>query len=225
MIEPSPRPGLFTLAATLLLMGGCGSGDTPPSGEPPVTTGSSAAATPGATPAAAFLANLNAHCGQAFPGALAIEPPGDEMLDGDELLVVHVRGCGVEEMLLPFHIETDEGIWDRSRTWIFRLTDGNRLELRHDHRQPDGTEDDVTWYGAFTLADGTPTQQEFLRDTPAADGSIRGWRVIIEPGVRYIYGTIRDGEWTWRVDFDLSTPMTERPPPPWGYEDGSGPPR
>jgi hypothetical protein len=225
MIGPSPRAGLSTLSAALLILAGCGPGEAPPATDAPAATPAASPPAQAATPAAAFLANLNAHCGQAFPGALAIEPPGDEMLDGDELLVVHMRGCGDEEMLLPFHIETDPGVWDRSRTWIFRLTDGNRLELRHDHRQPDGSEDEVTWYGAFTLADGTPTQQEFLRDTPAADGSIRGWRVIIEPGVRYIYGTIRDGEWSWRVDFDLSTPMTELPPPPWGYEDGSGPPR
>lgn len=54
-----------------------------------------------ATTAAAFLANLNLHCGEAFPGAPAIEPPGDEMLDGDEFLAVHMRECSDEEMLHP----------------------------------------------------------------------------------------------------------------------------
>jgi hypothetical protein len=214
---------LFTVLLSILLIG-CGAGDRSDAG----ADTESAAAAPDATAptmAAAFLANLRDHCGQAFPGRLALEPPGDEMLDGDELLVVHVRGCADTEMLLPFHIEKLDGTWDRSRTWIFRLTDGNRLELRHDHRKEDGSEDEVTWYGAFTLAEGTATQQEFLREAPAQDGAIRGWRVIVEPGVRYVYGTIRDGEWTWRVDFDLSTPMADPPPPPWGYEDGSGPPR
>ena len=205
------RGTIAAFCIVLLSLTACGDDDAPEPTSP--------------NPAAAFLANLNAHCGEAFPGRLAIEPPGDEMLQGDELLVVHMRGCAEHEMLLPFHIEQMDGAWDRSRTWIFRLTDGNRLELRHDHRNEDGSEDDVTWYGAFTGSDGTSTQQEFLRETPTQDGAIVGWRVIIEPGVRYIYGTIRDGAWTWRVDFDLSTAMAELPPPPWGYEDGSGPPR
>jgi hypothetical protein len=213
------RHHLLLLAAALTLAA-CGGPDAPADAGPAETSDETA------SPAAAFLANLNIHCGQAFPGRLAIEPPGDEMLDDDDRLIVHMRGCGEEEMLLPFHIEkASDGSVDRSRTWIYRLHDGNRLELRHDHRQEDGTEDEVTWYGAFTLADGSPTQQEFLREEPGADGLVRGWRVIIEPGVRYVYGTIRGDEWTWRVDFDLSSPLDELPPPPWGYEGGQGPPR
>ena len=214
------------LAPALLLIAACsGDGGTPGEATETEALVAQGASQVAPTPAAAFLANLDSHCGEAFPGRLTLEPPGDDMLQGEELLVVHMRGCGENEMMLPFHIEGLDGEWDRSRTWIFRLHENTRLELRHDHRQPDGTEDQVTWYGAFTLGDGTPTQQEFLRETPAADGSVRGWRVIIEPGVRYVYGTIRDGEWSWRVDFDLSSPLPELPPAPWGYEDGSGPPR
>jgi hypothetical protein len=37
------------------------------------------------------------------------------------------------------------------------------------------------------------------------------------PGERYTYGTIRGGEWTWRVDFDLSRTVPA-PPAPWGHE-------
>lgn len=170
------------------------------------------------TPAQDFLANLALHCGNAYPGGLTLEPPGDPMLQGDELLVVHFRSCADRELKVPFHIEKEPGVWDRSRTWIFTHTDDGRLELRHDHRREDGSEDDVTWYGGFTETSGTATRQEFVyRDRVYEDGSTRGWRIVIEPNVRYTYGTIRNGEWTWRVDFDLSEPMSEVPPAPWGH--------
>lgn len=168
----------------------------------------------------AFRANMAEQCGEAFPGGLTLEPPGDEMLEGDELLVVHFRACTEEELQVPFHIEQMDGEWDRSRTWIFRWTDDGSIELRHDHRRPDGTEDENTWYGAYSQGEGTAHQQEFILED---DGPERGWRIIIEPGVRYTYGTIREGEWTWRIDFDLSEALEEPPPAPWGYEGGGGP--
>jgi hypothetical protein len=165
-----------------------------------------------------FWSNLSWHCGNAYPGSLTLEPPGDDMLQGDELLVVHFRSCSERELQLPFHIELEEGEWNRSRTWIFTRTGDGRLELRHDHRLPDGTDDEFTWYGGFTEAAGTETHQEFIyRDVDYPDGSTRGWRIEIEPDVRYTYGTIRNGEWSWRVDFDLTRPLPEEPPPPWGY--------
>lgn len=216
-------PGAFFLSA-------CGDGvpaDSP--GEAPDAPVAAASADPsanGAIQAAAWLDNLRAPCGQAFPGRLERAPETSTMLQGEELLVVYFDVCEDDEVRLPFHIEQLDGEWDRSRTWIFRPTDDGRIELRHDHRMPDGSEDEVTWYGAWTIAEGSANQQEFIReDREWDDGATRGWRVIIEPGVRYVYGTIRDGEWNWRVDFDLSEPMPEPPPPAWGYEDGGGPPR
>jgi hypothetical protein len=172
---------------------------------------------PAAAPQDAFWAGLAAHCGQAYPGRLTLEPPGDEMLTGTEALVVHVRGCGGDTLRVPFHIEKEaEGTWDRSRTWVFIRTPGG-LELRHDHRHEDGTPDESTWYGGHTREAGTATRQEFVfAERTAADGSLLGWRVEVVPGERYTYGTIRGSEWTWRVDFDLSRAVPA-PPPPWGH--------
>ncbi len=169
-------------------------------------------------PQESFWDDLARHCGNAYPGGLTLEPPGDEMLTGTEELIVHFRECGEEELRLPFHIEIEEtGEWDRSRTWVFiRNPDG--LELRHDHRRPDGTDDDVTWYGAVSTDPGTPQRQEFLSAQRTEEsGYERGWRVEIVPGERYTYGTTRRGEWSWRVDFDLTDPIPP-PPPPWGFE-------
>ncbi len=165
-----------------------------------------------------FFEQMSKQCGNAYPGGLTLEPEGDEMLDGDELLVVHFRECGDNELKLPFHIEQLDGEWDRSRTWIFtKHNDG--LELRHDHRMPDGSDDEVTMYGGYSVDEGTSIRQEF-KSVPRTEetGIFRGWRVEIVPGDRYTYGTIRGDEWSWRVDFDLSEPLEEEPPAPWGHE-------
>jgi hypothetical protein len=171
------------------------------------------------SPQGAFMANLAAHCGDHFPGRLTLEPEGDTMLTGTELLLVHFFECDVDEVRIPFHIETDAGDgWDRSRTWHVIRHDG-RLELRHDHREPDGSESTRTWYGGFTETPGTATRQDFVSpERTAAAGAPVGWRIEIEPGVRYVYGTTRDGEYTWRIEFDLSRPHAEPVPPRWGHD-------
>lgn len=222
-------PWLSALAPALVLavLVGC----VEPEGDPPEAQmeGIGADRPEGEPPVDAYWANLSAHCGQAFPGSLTLEPEGDEMLEGDELLVVHFDVCNEDEIRLPFHIQQMDGEWDRSRTWIFRPDGDGGIELRHDHRLEDGSEDDVTWYGGFTQDEGSATTQEFVVEAQHGveepEGPLRGWRIIIEPGERYVYGTIRDGEWTWRVDFDLTEPTDEVPPPAWGYEEGGGPPR
>jgi hypothetical protein len=199
-------------AVAVLALAGCGTGAATHEEEGgPVAAGSPT------SPQEAFWANLQLHCGNAYRGGLVLEPPGDDMLTGTEELVVHFRECGQDTLRLPFHIEvegTDQ--WDRSRTWMFMRT-ARGLELRHDHRQQDGSPDSQTMYGAFTQDEGSPNTQEFIiTDRTAQDGSLLGWRVEVEPNQRYTYGTIRGGQWTWRVDFDLSQPVAP-PPAPWGY--------
>lgn len=166
-----------------------------------------------------FFDQLAEHCGNAYPGSLTLEPEGDEMLTGTEMLIVHFRECDENQLKVPFHIELedDEG-WDRSRTWIFTRHDDG-LELRHDHRNRDGSDDEVTMYGGFSVGVGTAMRQEFQSIERTEETEIfRGWRVEIVPGDRYTYGTIRGEEWSWRVDFDLSEPLDEVPPAPWGHE-------
>jgi hypothetical protein len=197
--------------ALSLLIAGCA---------PQATPDPTPARTPEATATTrdAFLENLSENCGRAFRGGLTLEPPGDDMLTGTEELIVHFRECGTDTVRVPFHIEREaSSTWDRSRTWVFfRTAEG--LELRHDHRHEDGTPEESTWYGGRTSSEGTATRQEFVyEERRAADGSLLGWRVEIVPGERYTYGTIRGGEWTWRVDFDLRDPV-EPPPAPWGHE-------
>jgi hypothetical protein len=195
-------------------------GDAPP--EDASAAADSAAATPPAqveSPADLFLANLAAHCGSAFSGGLTLEPPGDDMLTGTEELVVHFRECGADTLRIPFHIEIeDAGSWDRSRTWMLMRTADGGLELRHDHRESDGSESANTMYGGFTATPGTAERQDFVSEQRTQEsGYPRGWRIEIVPGERYTYGTTRQGEWSWRIDFDL-TQEVPIPPAPWGHD-------
>lgn len=214
---PSRRPkapavtGLVCLSALLLGCGQQAPEDAPGADMPAVEVAE-------VSPAEAFLDNLAAHCGSAFRGGLTLEPPGDDMLTGTEALIVHFRECGPDTVRIPFHIEIEEtGSWDRSRTWILTPAPGERLELRHDHREPDGTPSERTMYGGFTETPGTPERQDFVSvQRTEESGYARGWRIEIVPGERYTYGTTRRGEWSWRVDFDLTEPV-DPPPPPWGH--------
>jgi hypothetical protein len=166
-----------------------------------------------------FFDQLAEHCGNAYPGSLTLEPEGDVMLTGTEMLIVHFRECDENQLYVPFHIELEENEdWDRSRTWIFTRHDDG-LELRHDHRNRDGSSDEVTMYGGFSVGAGTEMRQEFQSiERSEETGIFRGWRIEIVPNDRYTYGTIRGDEWSWRVDFDLSEPLDEIPPAPWGHK-------
>jgi hypothetical protein len=204
---------ILLLMLTPLALFGCAVRAGAAVSDPPSTS----VAQQAATVQDGFWRNLMTHCGSAFRGRLTLEPPGDDMLTGTEELIVHFRECSPTRIRVPFHIEKEEaGSWDRSRTWVFtRSSEG--LELRHDHRRPDGTPDESTWYGGSTRAPGSAQRQEFVYERTGADGSLLGWRVEIVPGERYTYGTIRGGEWTWRVDFDLRAAVPV-PPAPWGFQ-------
>ena len=167
----------------------------------------------------AFLDRLAAPCGEAFRGGLVLEPEGDPMLTGTEELLVHFRDCEADEVRIPFHVEVEAtGEWDRSRTWYVMRVDGG-LELRHDHRRPDGSEDTRTWYGGFSVGEGSADRQDFASpERTEAAGVPVGWRIEIEPGSHYRYGTTFDGEYDWMIEFDLSESMSGEIPPAWGSD-------
>ena len=198
----APPLALLVLVA-LMALSACAPSDDEPAGDP--SGDLAVAAQAGAQDA--FWANLGALCESAAEGVLLQAP--DDQIDPEARLVVHFWECGEEEIRFPLHVDEN-----RSRTWVF-IRHADRIELRHDHRNPDGTEESNTWYGASTLEEGTPYRQEFV--TEREDGSLGGWRVEVQPGERYTYGTIRDGEWRHHLEFDLTRPV-ELPPMHWGHE-------
>jgi hypothetical protein len=195
----------FAFAIAAAPMAGCGTDNADTDRPPEHPAGVDIT---GATAQDGFWAHLGALCESAAEGRLLRAPEGDAQIDPDARLVVHFRECGEEEHRFPLHVDDN-----RSRTWVFIRHD-DALELRHDHRHPDGTEEENTWYGATTMDAGTVTRQEFVVERA---GVLAGWRVEIIPGQRFTYGTIRDGEWRHHLEFDLTSPVPA-PPPPWGHE-------
>ncbi|TVQ64822.1 MAG: hypothetical protein EA360_11500 [Balneolaceae bacterium] len=166
-----------------------------------------------------FFNHLALECNNAYAGSLQVQPAHINMFTGTEEMQMHFRECHEDHLKIPFHIENEsDGSWDRSRTWILTLHEEG-LELRHDHRKADGSDDDVTMYGGFSEGEGTEFVQRFRSGprTEEADGAFRGWRIEYVPGERYTYGTIWEDEWNIMVQFDLSEAI-ETPPAPWGHD-------
>ncbi len=211
---PGLRPGFASSLPAgffaAVALAGCGAdGPAPASDRAP----------DGVDPQAAFLGNLAAPCGQAFPGRLILEPEGDPMLTGSEVLLAHFRDCEPGEVRIPFHVEIEAtGDWDRSRTWYVMAVEGG-LELRHDHREPDGSESGRTWYGGFSSDEGTAHRHDFHSPERTERAGVPvGWRLEIEPGSHYRYGTTYDGAFDWMIEFDLSEPLGDPIPDAWGHE-------
>ncbi len=109
---------------------------------------------------AQFMTTLQGMCGQRFEGAqsYAVDPKNDFVGKTISTQVV----CSANDVRMPLQVGQD-----RSRTWIFTRPAGG-LELRHDHRHPDGTPDAVTMYGGLARDGGTARSQAFLADAHTA---------------------------------------------------------
>lgn len=217
------------IAVLSLLLAGCSNApDTPgeavaPAAAAPSPVAESTAPAAAATqPADIFLGNLRALCGQAFAGRIvANEPPSTtpDPFEGKQL-VMHVRECADAQVKVPFHVGDDH-----SRTWVLTRV-GGQLRLKHDHRHVDGSPDAVTMYGGDTVAEGTPLRQEFPVDAGSvamfereglAASVTNVWAMELDPGRNFVYELSRPGGRLFRVEFDLSNPVTP-PPAPWGSE-------
>lgn len=206
----------MTLAAALTLWIGC-AGERPE----PAAAGAedaTAEATALAPAQEAWWQSLRSLCGEAYAGALAHGDPTDDAFAGRPM-TMHVRRCEEARIEVPFHVGED-----RSRTWVLSRT-ASGLELKHDHRHEDGSEDVLTWYGGHTDAPGTEVAQHFPADEHSKElfteqgipqSATNVWSMEIVPGERFSYVLRRPGR-HFQVDFDLSEPV-EAPPAPWGHE-------
>lgn len=167
-----------------------------------------------------FFDHIAGYCGQAFEGRVTeANFTGIESFQ-ENRLVMHVRRCSEDRLEIPFHVGDNH-----SRTWILTKT-GSGIQLKHDHRMPDGSHDDATMYGGHTVDAGWPNAQSFPADAFSKEDFIRRrtpqsvgntWHMFIYPGEFFAYRLTRPGR-ELRVDFDLTQPVA-LPPTPWGYED------
>jgi hypothetical protein len=158
-------------------------------------------------------------CGRAFAGEMVRY---DEAMDTGWLnrdVIMHVRECSDDEIRIPLHVGEN-----RSRTWVLTRT-AEGIRLKHDHRHPDGTEEESTQYGGHTANAGTAHRQEFpagehsralFEATNHPDGVHNVWIMEIHPGERFTYNLTRHNR-DFAADFDLSNPV-DAPPPPWAIE-------
>lgn len=163
----------------------------------------------------AFFNSIAKHCGKAFEGKVVFD--NDPSPDFDNRLVMHVRSCTNKELQVPFHVGDNA-----SRTWIITKT-GSGLSLKHDHRQKDGSDDQLTMYGGHTVDAGYNNVQSFPADTYSkllfvnlgiAQSVGNTWQMFVYENT-FSYRLIRQGR-EFRVEFDLSKPIP-LPPTPWGY--------
>ncbi len=115
----------------------------------------------GEMPSEKFWENLQAHCGKAYEGKL-ISPESDQRFEGR--LVMQVRSCEEGRIRIPFFVGDDP-----SRTWVLSLENEGLIQLKHDHRHEDGSEDKVTQYGGKASNTGSATTQFFPADQFTAD--------------------------------------------------------
>ena len=168
-------------------------------------------------PSDRFLSHVQALCGKAYEGRIVSPPSEADAAFSGKRLVMHVRGCSTDGVRIPFHVGED-----RSRTWVITRTDGG-LQLKHDHRYADGTEDKLSQYGGDAIAGGSAARQSFPADAfsramfarqniPASTANV--WAMEVHPGRMFAYELRRPGRF-FRVEFDLARAV-QPPPAPWG---------
>ena len=160
-----------------------------------------------------FWEQLQGLCGQAFEGQLVV-PEEDEQFGGKKL-VMHVRSCSDTVIKIPFFVGDD-----KSRTWILTYKD-DRIELKHDHRHEDGSDDDVTMYGGITTNTGQATIQIFSADQHTTDiiplASTNVWWITLDEA-EFSYNLRRlSTPRVFKVSFDLKNPVA-LPEAPWGWK-------
>ncbi|WP_341502160.1 hypothetical protein [Gallaecimonas sp. GXIMD4217] len=173
-----------------------------------------------AGPQQQFFAALGAQCGKAFE-ARVVESEAADQDWREARIVMHVRDCSDSELRIPLQVGEN-----RSRIWVLRKT-SDGLELKHDHRHQDGSEDRLSQYGGHTVESGSAGRQAFPADAHSQalfkaqglDAAVANtWILEIEPGKHFSYGLSRPGR-RFRMEFDLTRPVAP-PPPAWDQASG-----
>jgi hypothetical protein len=151
-----------------------------------------------------FFETIKTLCGRTFEGITTFPEDPDHQFAGKKLMMT-VRSCRESEIRIPFVVGEDT-----SRTWILTLTEKGLL-FKHDHRQPDGTPDELTMYGGWATTDGNATMQKFPADEETAgmipEAITNVWTLHLdrERGV-FIYDLQRHGQPRYRAEFNMGNP-------------------
>lgn len=161
-----------------------------------------------------FWENLQKQCGKSYEGQVTEGADNDTFRN--KKLVMHVRNCGETTIRIPFFVADD-----KSRTWVLTYKN-DRIQLKHDHRNEDGSEDKVTQYGGTTTNSGSSTLQFFPADQQTYDtipnAAANVWWITLDE-TSFTYNLRRIGsDRLFTVKFDL-TKTVPTPAAPWGWKD------
>jgi hypothetical protein len=166
------------------------------------------------TGAEKFWENLKAHCGKSYEGVITAGGIEGDGFTGQKL-TMQVLSCEENRIRIPFNVGENY-----SRTWIITKLPSGKLKLKHDHRNPDGTDDEVTMYGGTATHTGISTMQIFPADQETFDlidyaiGNV-WWFTIDENHFTYNLRRVHTDR-LFTVTFDLKNPI-ESQPKPWGW--------
>jgi hypothetical protein len=162
----------------------------------------------------AFWANIRQHCGNAYDGRLADATPHYQGFSA-ERITIHFRNCPDTLTHISLHLDDNH-----SRNLIITNMRG-ALRLKHDHRNSDGTEEEITQYGGDAPKPGLETRQIFMADNHTAhilpERADNFWFLDLMDENTLAYGVHwpKHGH-SIRMEFDLLNPV-DPPPAPWGY--------
>lgn len=163
---------------------------------------------------ALFWETLKKHCGQSFEGKMTNGDPNDDF--SGKKLVMHVRSCEDNVIKIPFFVGED-----KSRTWVLTY-ENDRIQLKHDHRHEDGSEDKITQYGGTSVNEGLSNLQMFPADIFTCElidyACHNVWWITLDEKT-FSYNLRRIGsDRSFTVTFDL-TKTIENPDAPWGWKE------
>lgn len=156
------------------------------------------------SPSQKFIDSFQQHKGKYYEGKIVAGGKEGDGFTGERLLM-QVMDWDSRQVKVPFYVGDN-----KSRTWIFTLSN-NRIELKHDHRNADGTPEEVTFYGGTANNGGSENLQMFPADDETCSlidyACFNIWWVTIDD-TTFTYNLRRIGTDRWfSVEFDLTKPV------------------
>jgi hypothetical protein len=153
----------------------------------------------------AFVDNLAKFCGQRFSGQETYIAEGRESW-ADKKMTIHFVQCTKDLVAIAFSLGGDE-----SRTWLLMEEEG-RFRFRHDHRNVDGTPEEITLYGGYATEAGTSNQQVFPADDYTCqllpNACQASWKMDLAQDLSsFSYSLINVKELLFKAEFDLTQPL------------------
>lgn len=161
-----------------------------------------------------FWNELQKHCGNTYEGIILAGGKEDDGFTRKKL-IMHVSSCNENEILIPFNVGEN-----RSRTWILRKDKNDLIQLKHDHRKEDGSDDEITMYGGTSTNQGSKNLQVFPADEETrnniAYAASNVWWITLNDKT-FTYNLRRMGSSrVFTVSFDLSKKLPT-PKKSWGW--------